>query len=67
MQRLRIFSTLVERDEYDIIHTKNLQFRVIEMFKTKDNINPNFMKEIFLEHHVVYNLITNLRHQGQER
>ena len=29
---------------------------MIEIFKTKENINPPFMREIFCELHVVYNL-----------
>ena len=42
------FNTLLEKDDSINIHVKNLQTLMIEMFKTKENINPPFMKEIFL-------------------
>ena len=41
------------------IHTKNLQNLIIEMFKTKENINPPFMKELFRELKNTYNLRNN--------
>ena len=53
------FNTLLERDTSVTIHTKNLQILMIEMFKTKENINPPFMKEIFRERNITYNLRNN--------
>ena len=42
------FSNLLKKDDTVSIHAKNLQTLMIEMFKTKKNINPPFMKEIFV-------------------
>ena len=53
------FNTLLEKDNSVSIHAKNLQTLMIEMFKTKVNINPPFMKEIFCERTVTYNLRNN--------
>ena len=53
------FSTLLERDTSVTIHSKNLQVLMIEMFRTKENINPPFMKEIFRERNIAYNLRHN--------
>ena len=50
------FNTLIEKDDSVSIHVKNLQTLMIEMFKTKENINPPFMREIFCERNVAYNL-----------
>ena len=47
---------MLEKDNSVSIHVKNLQTLMIEMFKTKESINPPFMKEIFCEHIVTYNL-----------
>ena len=53
------FNTLLEKDTSVTIHTKNLQNLMIEMFKTKENINPPFMKELFRERKNTYNLRNN--------
>ena len=53
------FSTLLERDTSVTIHSKNLQILMTEMFKTKENVSPPFMKEIFRERNVTYNLRHN--------
>ena len=42
------FNTLLEKNTSVTIHTKNLQNLMIEIFKTKENINPPFMKELFV-------------------
>ena len=34
------FSTLLERDTSVTIHSKDLQTLIIEIFETKENINP---------------------------
>ena len=41
------FNTLLEKDKSVNIHVKNLQTVMIEMFKTRENFIPPFMKEIF--------------------
>ena len=38
------------------IHQRNLQLLVTEIYRTKMNINPSFMKEIFVEREINYNL-----------
>ena len=53
------FSTLLERDTYVTIHSKNLQILMTEMFKTKENLSPPFMKEMFRERNITYNLRHN--------
>ena len=53
------FNTLLENDGSVNIHVKHLRNLLIEMFKTKGNINPPFMREIFCERHAVYNLRNN--------
>ena len=53
------FNTLLENDGSVNIHVKHLRNLLMEMFKTKGNINPPFMREIFCEHHAVYNLRNN--------
>ena len=53
------FSNLLKKDDIVSIHAKNLQTLMIEMFKTKKNINPPFMKEIFCERTITYNLRNN--------
>ena len=53
------FNALLEKDDSVNIHVKHLRNLMIEMFKTKGNINPPFMWEIFCKRHVVYNLRNN--------
>ena len=53
------FNTLLGKDDSVSIHAKNLQTLMIEMLKTKENINPPFMREIFCERNVTYNLRNN--------
>ena len=38
------------------IHQRNLQLLMIEIFKTKNNLNPTFMKDIFAEKNSYYSL-----------
>ena len=63
------FNTLIEKDDSVSIHVKSLQTLMIEMFKSKENINPPFMKEIFCERTVTYNLrnINEFCYQGLEQ
>ena len=53
------FNTLLEKDDSVNIHVKHLRNLMIEIFKTRGNINPPFMREIFCERHAVYNLRNN--------
>ena len=53
------FNSLLERDTSVTIHTRNLQILMIKMFKTKENMNPQFMKQLFGEQKITYNLRNN--------
>ena len=41
------FETLLEKDGSLSIHQRNIQSLAIEIFKMNNNLNPNFMKDIF--------------------
>ena len=41
------FAELLSKDKSVTIHQKNLQLLATEIFKTKYELNPKFMKEIF--------------------
>ena len=41
------------------IFTKNLQILMTDMYKTKNELNPSFMQEIFRENTTRYNLQNN--------
>ena len=58
------FSTLLERDTSVTIHSRNLQILMTEMFQTKENLSPPFMKEIFLGRNITYNLRHNNNFRG---
>ena len=47
------FKTLLENDNTVTIHQRNIQALTLEIYKTLNNLNPTFMKEIFYlkEHH----------------
>ena len=47
---------LLELDNALSIHQHNLQFLMIEIYKIKNKINPNFMCEIFKERYLQCNL-----------
>ena len=53
------FSDLLQRDCAVTIHTKNLQMLMTEMYKTRNDLNPSFMQEIFCENMTHYNLRNN--------
>ena len=53
------FSNLLQRDCVVTIHTKNLQILMTEMCKTRNDLNPSFMQEIFCENTTRYNLRNN--------
>ena len=44
------------KEKYVTIHQHNLQLLMVEIFKTKNNLNPTFMKSMFTERDVEYNL-----------
>ena len=42
------FETLLKHDKSVPIHVKNLQYLVTEIFKVKNDLCPEIMKEIFI-------------------
>ena len=51
------FETLLKRDKSVSIHMKNLQYLATEIFKVKNDLCPEIMKEIFIFHeNPIYNL-----------
>ena len=50
------FEVLMERDRSITVHQRNLWRLITEMHKTKNGLNPAFMKEIFCGHESQYNL-----------
>ena len=44
------------KKKYGTIHQHNLQLLIIEIFKTKNNLYPTFMKNIFTEGNIQYSL-----------
>ena len=53
------FSELLSKDKSVTIPQRNLQLLVTEMFKTKNELNPKIMEEIFTFKDVDYNLRNN--------
>ena len=54
------FEELLITDKSVSVHQRNLQLLVTEIYRTKMNLNPSFMKEIFVERKINYNLrVTN--------
>ena len=50
------FENLLEMDNSVTVHQRNLQLLMVEIYKTKSNLNPSFMKTIFEEKELPYNL-----------
>ena len=50
------FDTLLTRDNSVSVHKRNLQLLMTEIYKTKSNITPSFMTEIFIEKNLPYHL-----------
>ena len=48
--------SLLARNNSVSLHQRNLQLLLVEIFKTKENLNPSFMKDIFVERTENYNL-----------
>ena len=53
------FSDLLQKDCAVTIYTKNLQILMTEMYKTRNDLNPSFMQEIFCENTTHYDLRNN--------
>ena len=51
-----VFESLLERNNSVYLHQRNLQLLLVEIFKTKENLNQSFMKDIFVERTENYNL-----------
>ena len=50
------FAELLINDNSVSSHQRNMQLLVTEIYQTKMNINPSFMKEIFVDREMHYNL-----------
>ena len=48
------FDTMLLGDNAVPIHIRNLQLLMIKVYKTKWELNPTFIKEIFIENHFTY-------------
>ena len=51
-----VFENLLVMDNSVTVHQRNLQFLMIEIYKTEHDLNPSFMKQIFEEKVVPYSL-----------
>jgi len=50
------FEDLLEKAESVSIHQRNLKLLATEIFKTQSNLNPSFMKQIFVQKDISYHL-----------
>ena len=50
------YEKLLENDNSVSIHQKNLQLLMVEIYKTRNHLNPSFMMEIFEEKAMPYQL-----------
>ena len=53
------FSELLELDSAVTIHEQNLQVLVTEIFKVKNNLSPEIIKQVFDFQEPYYNLLTD--------
>ena len=54
------FNTLLLESNAVSTHKRNLQLLMIEVYKTTQNLNPSFMKEIFVQKDMTYSPRNNL-------
>ena len=50
------FSELLQKDNTVTVHTRNIHLLAIEMYKVRNNISPNFIREIVPTSESAYNL-----------
>ena len=50
------FETLLKWDNSVTVHQRNLQLLMVKIYKTKVNLNPEFMKDVFITNDVPYRL-----------
>ena len=50
------FDKLLEMDDSVTVHQRNLQLLMAEIYKTNYDLNPNFVKQMFEEKAMPYNL-----------
>ena len=50
------FGFPLEQNKSVAIHVRNLKLLMTEIYKTKSDLNPPFMKDLFMERNVSYNL-----------
>ena len=53
------FEELLDRDDTKTIHTKNLQKLMVEVYKSFNHLNSEYMWEFFVKKDVPHNLRTN--------
>ena len=53
------FCELLSKEKSVTIHQRNLQRPAIEIFKTKNELNPKIMEELFTFKNVEYNLLND--------
>lgn len=58
---IKVLLEKAEKDTFLVQQHKNL---TIEIFKTLNDLNPNYMKDIFTKNENPYNLRNNLRHEN---
>ena len=56
------FKQLLEKDHSMTVHHKNLQILVTEVFKVKNNLDPDIMKNVFELKESPYNLRLESNH-----
>ena len=56
------FKQLLEKDHSMTVHQKNLQVPVTEIFKVKNNLAPDIMKDVFELKEPPYNLRSESNH-----